>query len=187
VKNPAFFMEICRSWCYHAEKFQRRDFKMKKYIFVVLMAGLLIGCSNPADQKQPSTTQETAKPAAPPAAASAPAAAPETKAAVPAAETKPAETAPAPQAEAAKPAAESQAPAAAENAAKETQPAPAAETKPAETAPAPQAEAAKPAAEPQAPAAPHTSDVTSDKPVAGAGVSETVKAPAGKETPKTGQ
>jgi hypothetical protein len=147
VKNLAFFMEICRSWCYHAEKFQRRDFKMKKYIFVVLMAGLLIGCSNPADQKQPSTTQETAKPAAPPAAASAPAAAPETKAAVPAAETKPAETAPAPQTE----------------------------------------EAAKPAAEPQAPAAPHTSDVTSDKPVAGAGVSETVKAPAGKETPKTGQ
>ncbi len=118
---------------------------MKKYIFVVLMAGLLIGCSNPADQKQPAAksdqpaaTQETVKPAAPPAPV--PAAAPETKVAAPSAETAPA---------------------------------------------AP--EAAKSAVESQAPAAPHTADVTSDKPVAGPGVTETVKAPAGQEAPKTSQ
>ncbi|MEZ0328781.1 MAG: hypothetical protein ABWK15_04360 [Dissulfuribacterales bacterium] len=139
---------------------------MKKYIFMVLMAGLLIGCSNPADQKQPATkseqpaaTQETTKPAAPPA----PAVAPETKTATPAPETKIAVETQAPAA----------APAASGEAVKEAPPAPAVapETKPAEPAPV----------------APHTSDVTSDKPVAGAGVTETVKTPAGQEAPKTGQ
>lgn len=142
---------------------------MKKYIFMILMAGLLISCSNPADQKQPATkseqpaiTQEAAKPAAPPAPVPAPA--PETKAAAPSAETKTPETGPT-STEAAKPAVESQEPAAVATAAP--------------------AEAAKEAQ--SAPAAPHTSDVTSDKPVAGPGVTEIVKAPAGQETPKTGQ